>query len=53
LGGEFEGFVFDATLRAGIFLSLAAACGIAYGGYRAMREEGVAFADLRARRHRD
>jgi len=53
LAGELEGYAIEVTLKAGIFLALVAACGIAYGGYRAMREEGVPFADLRARRHRD
>lgn len=52
LGFESEGFVLEVTLKAGIFLALAAACGIAYGGYRAMREEGVSFADLSPRRNR-
>lgn len=53
LGGEVEGFTFEATLKVGIFLALAAACGIAIGGRRAMQEEGVSFADLRPLRHRD
>lgn len=53
LGGEVEGFKFEATLQAGIFLALAAACGIAYGGRRGMREEGVSFANLWPLRHRD
>ena len=35
----------DVTLKVGIFLALAAAVGIAYGGYRAMQEEGLTFAD--------
>jgi len=51
LGGEVEGFTFEATLKVGIFLALAAACGIAYGGLRAMREEGLSFADLRQLRY--
>jgi hypothetical protein len=46
LGGELEGFTFEATLQAGVFLAFAAACGIAYGGYRAMREEGISLANL-------
>ena len=50
LGGKFESYTIDVNLKAGIFLALAAACGIAYGGYRAMREEGVSLANLRARR---
>jgi hypothetical protein len=49
-GLESEGFTLDVTLHVGIYLALAAACGIAYGGYRAMREEGMSFTDLRARR---
>lgn len=53
LGGDVEGFTFEVTLKAGIFLALAAACGIAYGGGRAMQEEGASFADLRPLRHRD
>jgi hypothetical protein len=35
----------DTTLRLGIFLGLVAAAGIAYGGYSAMREEGLTFGD--------
>ena len=35
----------DATRSIGIFLGLIAAGGIAYGGYSAMREEGVTFGD--------
>jgi len=46
LAREVEGFTFEVTLKAGIFLSLAAACGIAYGGGRAMQEEGVSFGGL-------
>lgn len=51
LGGELEGFTFEATLHAGIFLALAAACGIAYGGRRAMQEESTSSAELRSIRH--
>ena len=43
--GSLGGISFDATLKAGIFLGLLAAAGIAYGGYSAMREEGVTFSD--------
>lgn len=43
LGSEVEGFTFEVTLKAGIFLALAAACGIAYGGGRAAQEERRAF----------
>jgi hypothetical protein len=53
LGGEVEGFTFEVILKAGIFLSLAAACGIAYGGGRAMREEGASLAGLWPLRYRD
>lgn len=49
LGGVVDGFTFDVTLKAGIFLSLAAACAIAYGGGRAM-QEGVSFGTLPLRR---
>lgn len=42
--GQF-GVEVDATLKLGIFLSLLAAAGIAYGGYSAMREEGLTFSD--------
>jgi hypothetical protein len=44
-GGDFGGAPVDITLKIGIFLSLAAAAGIAYGGYSAMREEGATFGD--------
>jgi hypothetical protein len=43
--GSFGGVELDATLKVGIFLGLLAAAGIAYGGYSAMREEGVTFGD--------
>jgi hypothetical protein len=43
--GSFGGVEVDATLKLGIFLGLLAAAGIAYGGYSAMREEGVTFGD--------
>lgn len=41
--GDFGGVSVDATLEFGIFLGLIAAAGIAYGGYRAMQEEGSSF----------
>ncbi|HEX4731422.1 MAG TPA: hypothetical protein VH299_09130 [Solirubrobacterales bacterium] len=41
--GEFGGVTVEATLRVGVFLGLAAALGIAYGGWRAMAEEGTSF----------
>ncbi len=37
---------FETTLKLPIFLALAAALGIAYGGRRAMAEEGTSFADV-------
>lgn len=43
--GSFGGVSVDATLKFGIFLGLLAAAGIAYGGYSAMREEGMTFGD--------
>jgi hypothetical protein len=42
---EVGGISFDATLKVGIFLGLIAAGGVAYGGYSAMREEGITFGD--------
>jgi hypothetical protein len=41
--GTFGGVSVDATLEFGIFLGLLAAIGIAFGGYRAMQEEGSSF----------
>lgn len=41
--GEFGGVTIDATLEVGVFLGLLAALGIAYGGWRAMAEEGTSF----------
>lgn len=45
-GSDFSGVEVDVTLKLGIFLAFAAAVGIAYGGYRAMEEEGVTFGDV-------
>jgi hypothetical protein len=42
-GGAIEGFTPKANLEVAIFLALAAALGIAYGGWRAMAEEGTSF----------
>lgn len=39
------GVAADTTLQLGIFLGLVAAAGIAYGGWSAMREEGLTFDD--------
>jgi hypothetical protein len=41
--GTFGGVSIDATLEFGIFLGLITAAGIAYGGYKAMQEEGSTF----------
>jgi len=41
--GTFGGVSVDATLEFGIFLGLIAAAGIAFGGYKAMQEEGSSF----------
>jgi len=46
-----EAVTFEGTVQCPIFLALAAACGNAYGGFRAMREEGVSLGNLRAHRH--
>jgi len=43
--GSVGGISVDATRSIGIFLGLVAAGGIAYGGYSAMREEGMTFGD--------
>jgi len=43
--GDLGGVSYDATLKIGIFLGLISAAGIAYGGYRAMQEEGITFGD--------
>ncbi len=37
------GYEFETTLELPVFLALAAALGIAYGGWRAMAEEGTSF----------
>ncbi|HET6570401.1 MAG TPA: hypothetical protein VFG58_02820 [Solirubrobacterales bacterium] len=39
------GVAADTTLKLGVFLGLVAAAGIAYGGWSAMREEGLTFDD--------
>jgi hypothetical protein len=44
--GDFPGVSIDVSPSLGIFLGLIAAVGIAYGGYRAMQEEGTSFGDL-------
>lgn len=42
--GTLGGVEIEATLRLPVFLAFAAAFAVAYGGYRAMREEGSSFA---------
>ncbi|MGN6216219.1 MAG: hypothetical protein ACTHN7_04570 [Solirubrobacterales bacterium] len=44
--GSFPGVSVDVSPTVGIFLGLITAAGIAYGGYRAMQEEGVTFGDV-------
>jgi len=44
--GELGGVAVNATLSLGAYLALAAAAGIAYGGYRAMGERGTSFAKV-------
>ena len=44
-GDVLEG-AFDTTLKLPVFLAVAAALGIAYGGWRAMTDEGTSFADV-------
>jgi hypothetical protein len=43
---SYGGVSVDVSPDVGIFLGLIAAVGIAYGGYRAMQEEGVGFGDI-------
>ena len=47
-GDVLEG-AFDTTLRLPVFLALAAALGIAYGGWRAMADEGTSFGGVAKR----
>jgi hypothetical protein len=44
--GSVGGIPLDTTVSVGAFLGLAAAAGIAYGGYRAMGEDGDSFASI-------
>lgn len=44
--GAFSELAYESTLRLPIFLALAAALGIAYGGWRTMGEEGISFASI-------
>jgi hypothetical protein len=43
---SFPGVSIDISPELGIFLGLLAAAGIAYGGYAAMKEEGLTFGDV-------
>lgn len=43
---SFGGVSVDVGRQIGVFLGLLASAGIAYGGYRAMQEEGTSFGDL-------
>ena len=45
-GGSFGGVSVDVSPAFGIFISLIAAAGIAYGGYLAMKDEGTSFGDV-------
>lgn len=47
--GSVGGIPLDTTLSWGVFLGLLAAGGVAYGGYRAMTEEGSSFAAVAER----
>ncbi|MET0557553.1 MAG: hypothetical protein ABW065_02615 [Solirubrobacterales bacterium] len=47
--GSVGGIPLDATLSLSAFLALLAACGVAYGGYRAMSEEGDSFEAIASR----
>jgi hypothetical protein len=44
--GAFPELAFELTVKLPIFLALAAAIGIAYGGWRAMGEDGISFASV-------
>jgi hypothetical protein len=44
--GAFSELAFESTLKLPIFLALAAALGIAYGGWRSMGTEGTTFASI-------
>jgi hypothetical protein len=43
---DFPGVSIDVNPALGVFLGLLAAIGVAYGGYRAMQEEGLSFSDV-------
>ena len=45
-GGSVGGISVDVSPAVGAFLGVIAAAGIAYGGYRAMQEEGASFGEI-------
>jgi hypothetical protein len=47
--GALSEVAFDTTLKPAVFLALAAALGIAYGGWRTMGEEGTSFGGIAKR----
>jgi hypothetical protein len=47
--GAFSELAFESTLKLAVFLALAAALGVAYGGRRAMAAEGTSFGDIAKR----
>jgi hypothetical protein len=47
--GAFSELAFESTLKLAVFLALAAALGIAYGGWRAMAGEGTSFGGIAKR----
>ena len=51
--GSIGGIPLDTTLSWGVLLGLIAAAGVAYGGYRAMTEEGSSFAAVADRLSRE
>lgn len=51
--GNLGGVPLGASVQLGAFLALAAAAGVAYGGYRAMGERGASFAEVAERLSRD
>ena len=48
-GRQLAGLAYESTLKLPIFLALVAALGIAYGGWRAMGQEGTTFAGVAKR----
>ncbi|MFN8217226.1 MAG: hypothetical protein U0R71_11600 [Solirubrobacterales bacterium] len=51
--GELGGVAVNATVELGAYLGLAAAAGVAYGGYRALGERGTSFARIADELSRD